>query len=68
MTGCREYDPRIGFSLFLLLQDSLAVDHSGDEDFFRSQSINNPIAVCQHFPNVLIVELRDFAAGTRETC
>src|SRR5207245_5941458 len=49
-----------------LLQNTLAVDDSRNDHLVLLQSINDPLAIRKHFPNVLIIEFRDPAAGTWE--
>jgi hypothetical protein len=56
----------MAFFFFQLLQDPFAVDYCSDEDFVLLESVNDPLAVGQQLADILIIEFRDLAAGTRE--
>ncbi len=56
----------MAFSVWWLLQNTLAVDDSRNDHLVLLQSINDPVVIRKHFPNVLIIEFREPAAGTWE--
>jgi hypothetical protein len=56
----------MAFSFCRLLQNPFAVDDCRDEGFVLLESINNSITVGQQLADVLVIEFRDLAAGTRE--
>ncbi len=56
----------VAFSVWWLLQNTLAVDDSRNDHLVLLQSINDPVVIRKHFPNVLIIEFREPAAGTWE--